>query len=130
MRLLAAVAVLLGPLALATAVPQLEHRVSYDGYRVYRIATHHNAASVKAQLKGFATVPFNLDTDEHLDVAIPPGQISAFESLGLETEVMHEDLGADIAEEGSFAAYRGTETKAASQSQEVIARSRVVLTAV
>ena len=103
----AAAALLLAPLGLASAVPKLERKITYDGYKVYRIATHHDAKSVKSKLASFAAVPFNHNTNEHLDVAIPGGEIAAFEALGFETEVMHEDLGADIREEGAYAAYQG-----------------------
>jgi carboxypeptidase A4 len=92
---------------LASAVPRPERKITYDGYKAFRISTHHDAASVKQKLAPLAAVPFNLDTDEHLDVAISPEAIAAFEALGFETEVMHEDLGADIVEEGTFAPYDG-----------------------
>ncbi len=107
MKFLSAAALLVAPLALAGAVPKLERKINYDGYKVYRISTHHEAESIKSKLASFAAVPFNRNTDEHLDVAIPGGEVAAFEALGFETEVMHEDLGADIREEGTFAAYEG-----------------------
>ena len=103
----AAAALFLAPLSLASAVPKLERKITYDGYKVYRIATHHDAKSVKSKLASFAAVPFNHNTNEHLDVAIPGGEVAAFEALGFETEVMHEDLGADIREESTYAAYQG-----------------------
>jgi carboxypeptidase A4 len=106
MKLLAIV-IYLAPLAVASAVPKLERTITYDGYKAFRISTHHDAAIIKKKLSPLAAVPFNLNTDEHLDVAIPPEEVTAFEALGLETEVIHENLGADIAEEGTFAPYEG-----------------------
>ncbi|KAK3313606.1 hypothetical protein B0H66DRAFT_577562 [Apodospora peruviana] len=103
---------LLVPLALAAAAPKLEKKVSYDGYKVFRISTHHDGAIIKEKLAPFAAVPFNLNTEEHLDVAIPPQDLAAFKALNLETEVLHENLGADIAEEGKFAAYDGPSAQA------------------
>lgn len=106
MKFAAAVALLVAPLVLASAVPKLERKITYDGYKAYRIATHGDGKSVRGKLASFAAVPFNLNTDEHLDVAIPGDEVAAFESLGFETEVLHKDLGADIKEEGVFAPYQ------------------------
>ncbi|KAK3373218.1 hypothetical protein B0T24DRAFT_253180 [Lasiosphaeria ovina] len=105
MKLSSAVIGLLATLALGASVPKLEKKITYSGYRAFRIATHHDAALIKAKLAPLAAVPFNLDTSVHLDVAIPPEEIAAFEALGLETEVLHKDLGADIAAEGKFGTY-------------------------
>src|ERR1041384_3258931 len=57
------------PTALASAVPQLERKMTYDGYKVFRISTHHNPAAIKSKISKFAAIPFNLDNNEHLDVA-------------------------------------------------------------
>ncbi|CAP65163.1 uncharacterized protein PODANS_5_7330 [Podospora anserina S mat+] len=107
MKLSTAISLLAGaaPLVSAAAAPKLERKMNYDGYKAYSIATHHNPAAIKAKLTKFAAIPFNLDNDEHLDIAIPAEEVAAFEALGLETQLMHEDLGADIAEEGTFAPY-------------------------
>lgn len=96
------------PLASAAAVTPLEKKITYDGFKAFRIATHNDAASIKSKIANIAAIPFNLDNSEHLDVAIPADDISKFEKLGLETTVLHEDLGADIAEEGTFAPYEST----------------------
>ena len=98
-------ALLLAPLALASAVPK-ERKVSYDGYKAVRIATHHNATAIKDALASLHTVPFNFNNDDHLDVAIAPEDLKTFEKLGLDTITIHEDLGKDIAEEAKgFAPY-------------------------
>ncbi|KAF9873081.1 zinc carboxypeptidase a [Colletotrichum karsti] len=93
------------PLASAAAITPLEKRITYDGFKAFRIATHNDPASIKAKIANIAAIPFNLDNSEHLDVAIPAEDVSKFEKLGLETQILHEDLGADIAEEGVFAPY-------------------------
>ncbi|KAF6820090.1 Metallocarboxypeptidase A-like protein-like protein 1 [Colletotrichum plurivorum] len=107
MKLLAALSLAL-PLASAAAVTPLEKKITYDGFKAFRIATHNDPATVKQRIAGIAVIPFNLDNSEHLDVAVPAGDISKFEKLGLETTVLHEDLGADIAEEGAFEPYEST----------------------
>ncbi|KAK4164634.1 hypothetical protein QBC43DRAFT_236553 [Cladorrhinum sp. PSN259] len=98
---------LLVPLALASAVPR-ERKNTYAGYKTYSISTHHNPDAVKAKISKFAAIPFNFDNDEHLDVAIPPEEVAAFEALGFDTKILNEDLGADIAKEGKFAPYETT----------------------
>ncbi|KAM7194412.1 hypothetical protein V8F20_007938 [Naviculisporaceae sp. PSN 640] len=113
MKLTSVVAqLLLAPLALAAAAPGVGKKITYDGYKVFRIATHHDAAEVKAQLKDLTAVPFNLNADEHLDIAIAPESLAAFNALELDSEVLHEDLGADIKEEAKFAAYGGVSANA------------------
>ena len=93
---------------LTSAVPK-ESKVSYDGYKAFRISTHNQADAIKAKIASLAAVPFNLNTDEHLDVAIPPKEVQAFEALGLDAAVLTEDLGADIATEGAFGTYESSE---------------------
>lgn len=99
-----AAALLLAPVALAAGVPKVGGK-SYDGYKAYRISTEHDVASVKDKIAPFSAVQFNYDTQEHLDVAIAPEDVAAFEALDLTTRVMSEDLGAEFAEEGKFGTY-------------------------
>ncbi|KAG7288151.1 hypothetical protein NEMBOFW57_007676 [Staphylotrichum longicolle] len=112
MKFTAAALLLVAPLALAGAVPKPERKITYDGYKAYRIATHGDAKSVKGKLASFAVVPFNLNTNEHFDVAIPGDEVAAFEALGFEAEVLHNDLGADIMTEGTFAPYQEVSAQA------------------
>lgn len=83
----------------AAALSPREEKVSYDGFKVYRITTGENLASVQDKLADIEMKPWNMDFSKHIDVAISPDQIEKFESLNLNTIVMHEDLGADIAAE-------------------------------
>ncbi|KAJ0304539.1 hypothetical protein COL516b_005896 [Colletotrichum fioriniae] len=108
MKFLAALSLVL-PLASAAAVAPLEKKITYDGFKAFRISTHNDPASIKKKIANIAAIPFNLDNSEHLDVAIPAGDVSKFEELGLETSILHEDLGADIAEEGTFAPYKSND---------------------
>lgn len=78
-----------------------EEVVSYDGFKVYRIATGDKLASVQEQLSGLDLLTWNIDVSQHMDIAISPDQVDKFETLDLETTIMHEDLGADIAAEYS-----------------------------
>ena len=107
MKSASVLAFLLAPLALAKAVPK-DRAISYDGWKAVRIATHNDAAAIKRKLAGFDTRAFNFDNGEKLDVAIAPEDIDKFEALGLDvTQILHEDLGADIATEGELGSYEG-----------------------
>ena len=74
-------------------------KVSYDGYRAYRIAAHDDIDVIQGQIESFTTVPIDFETLKHIDIAVAPQDIEAFEALDLDVEVIHEDLGADIAGE-------------------------------
>lgn len=78
-----------------------EDVINYDGFKVYRITTGENLASVQEQLSGLDLLTWNIDLSQHMDIAISPDQVSNFEALNLEATVMHDDLGADIAAEYS-----------------------------
>jgi len=100
---------LLASVALGARVPGANGKITYDGYKAYRIHTGPNEAAVKSKVASLpAVINFNLDTAEHLDVVIPPKEVKAFEALKLDAVVLHEDLGADFREEANFAAYEGT----------------------
>lgn len=101
----AAATLLFIQLALATAVPKLDTKITYDGYKAFRIKTDHNTAAIESELSRLSFVPLNLDTDKHIDIAVAPQDVPAFEALKFTTDVMHEDLGADIAKEAAFAPY-------------------------
>ena len=98
-------------LAAATRSPGA---VNYDGYKVVRIptgSTGDNLVSIQNIIDDL-----RLRTLEHptvqganVDIMVPPDQVNQFDekSKGLEVQVLHEDLGADIAGEGEMGAYEG-----------------------
>ena len=88
-------------LASAAALLQREEQVSYDGYKVFRIATGDNLDLVEAQLANLTLQTWNFDVSKHIDVVVSPDQLAAFGALPLETSVMHEDLGASIKAEST-----------------------------
>lgn len=85
----------------AVAVRRADESISYDGYKVFRIATGDNLADVQERIASFSAEPWNRDISQHLDIALAPDQLEEFEALGLNVTVMHEDLGADIAAEST-----------------------------
>lgn len=90
----------------ALAVGAVAERVSYDGWKVFRIETPEDDAGVIAELELLNTVV----EDDHgapgqLQVAVAPEDVDAFVNLGYETIVLEEDLGADIEAEQAFGTY-------------------------
>ena len=92
---------LLLSLASAAAVTSNAKRVSYDGYKVVRVKATAEVDSIIAD-KGLPTW-----AKEHgnIDVLLPPTQLHALDKFS--STVMHEDLGASVAKEAAFEAYRG-----------------------
>ena len=71
----------------------------YDGYRVLRIKTEHELAQVREKLSSLSFEQWNLNTRKYIDISISPEQLAAFEALGLDFKVMHENLGRSLTEE-------------------------------
>jgi murein tripeptide amidase MpaA len=85
--------------SLAAAAPPPVQKVSYDGYKVYRVKTNGHADTIEAKLASVEHQTWNTNTGSHLDILVAPGQVGAFEALGLAHSVMHGDLGASISAE-------------------------------
>lgn len=97
-------------LASAAAVTKPE-RVSYDGYKVFRVAVGDQVAKVNDVVSslGLSTWKGAPRAGAFADIVVPPTKIDAFNGkiIGLDTVTMHEDLGASIAEESNFHTYAG-----------------------
>lgn len=85
----------------------LAARVSYDGYKAFRVMAGENIDQIRDQLSPFDSVSLGCEEghSDHLDIAIPPQSISDFEALDLQATVISDDLGADFAIEGAFEPY-------------------------
>jgi hypothetical protein len=70
----------------------------HDGSRVYRVRAGRQLASIHKRLAGIASDTWD-QAHGNLDVVIPRNQIEAFEALGLNTRILHSDLGESIAKE-------------------------------
>lgn len=93
-------------LALGLLLPLATAKVSYDGYKAFRIDAHDAYDAVESAIADLEFVPLSCESDhETLEVAIAPSSLEAFEGLGLSTTVISEDLGADFAAEGEFEPY-------------------------
>lgn len=88
-----------------------EQKVSYDGWKVFRINGSSNTAIFqdvvdRLQLDVWKGRP---SSGNIVDVSVPPEKLSPFEAStkGCEIEVMHENLGVSIADESKFAIHAG-----------------------
>jgi hypothetical protein len=70
----------------------------HDGSRVYRVRAGRQLASVHKRIAGIASDTWD-QAHGNLDVVIPRDRIEAFEALGLNTRILHSDLGESIAKE-------------------------------
>ena len=107
-------AVLAGLLAAASGTDLRERKVSYDGYKVLRVAVGDDASLIKDIVAELSLTTWKgaPKANAPADIVVPPEQISAFHSRIAEINVttlstMHEDLGAAMAEESSFETYAG-----------------------
>lgn len=97
----------LAPLALASVLPR-EEAISYDGYKVYHVDTHGDSDAVLGALSALPYDQWNDRLQDHIDVSVAREFVPAFEALALNYTVMHEDLGADIAEEAKSVPYESS----------------------
>ncbi|KAF4927553.1 putative metallocarboxypeptidase A [Colletotrichum viniferum] len=70
-------------------------KVNYDGYHVYRVSTANAPSDLQSRLVSFPSI----DLKEFIEVAVPPNDIGGFEALGLDTQLLSNDLGNQIREE-------------------------------
>lgn len=98
--------------ASAAALREREEKISYDGFKVYRVTTGDNLNTVQEELSEFSLQSWNIDISKYMDVAVSPEQIEKFESLSLDKTLMHEDLGADIKAEWDPSASSGLQRRA------------------
>ncbi|KAF2436330.1 hypothetical protein EJ08DRAFT_578292 [Tothia fuscella] len=89
-------ALLLVTTAVNAAILPQQASINYDGYKVLRITGDLGTAQKK-----LSAITFNewAHDASRMDIAVSPDQFDAFKILGLNFEVLHENLGASIATE-------------------------------
>ena len=93
-------------LSAVTAVPHLHPRAAnYEGFKVYRVDTEFE--SVSAKMSGLNFERWNSDTSKHMDFSLSPEEAEKFRQLGLGYEILHQDLGRDLATEGRWSPWKG-----------------------
>jgi murein tripeptide amidase MpaA len=105
------IATTLGFLGLVSGAVLQERKVSYSGTRVVRVSVGNNVDKVNDVISKLSLTTWKGKprAGAFADIVIPPSQQAAFdrEITGLNTVVMHADLGASIAAESDFQAYAG-----------------------
>jgi hypothetical protein len=97
----AILSVALLPLAIATVIPR-EEKIDYSGYQAIRVALPQDDAGFEELISELATHVINPGQGEQLDVVVDQSTIEAVKSLAPDAEVIVEDVGAAIAEEGEL----------------------------
>lgn len=102
--------VTLASLGLASAAT-VAKPVDYTNWKVFRVNVGSNAAKIsdmmsKLQLELWKGKPAS---SEVVDLMVPPSSVKDFETSteGLQTKLMHDNLGLSIANEQSFDVYAG-----------------------
>lgn len=102
--------VTLASLGLASAAT-VAKKVNYDDWKVFRVNVGSDAAKLqdvmtKLQLELWKGKPESSDV---VDLMVPPTAVKDFEAStkSFETKLMHDNLGASIADEQSFSVYAG-----------------------
>jgi hypothetical protein len=113
MRFLRA-ALFVAQLAVGVQVDRLG-RETYHGYKVFRVITDSDPSEFEAQLQSLSAIELSrnrghVDT-HHFDIAVPPESLDAFGALNYNAEILAEDLGADIAQEGELQPFPGQSTR-------------------
>jgi hypothetical protein len=85
----------------ASAIPTRGISLPYSSFKVFRVKTHAHPSVVQEKLSNITFEQWNHDVNSHIDIVLPPDQLPAFAQLGLEYDIMHEDLGASIAAESA-----------------------------
>ena len=102
----AGLASLVSGAALQTSQPK-----SYQGYKVVRLTVGNNVAKINSIIEklDLTTWMGPPKAGRNADIVIPPAQVAAFDAAvaGMDTTVMHADLGLSIDEQTSFNTYAG-----------------------
>ncbi|KAF2227105.1 zinc carboxypeptidase [Elsinoe ampelina] len=87
----------LASLASAAIIPPSSPE-SFDGHKVFRVKTGKSLSHVREKLSSIlpSWEAWNKNVHSHIDLAVAPQHLPAFEGLGLDCTVMHENLGQSI----------------------------------
>lgn len=95
-------------LTAALALAATEQRILYDGYKAYRILTAGEGDALRDKISNLDYVSLSChEVDDYFDIAVAPTHVEEFEALDLPSELITNDLGADITELEVFGDYEG-----------------------
>ncbi|KAK8055890.1 hypothetical protein PG993_001117 [Apiospora rasikravindrae] len=92
-------------LASAAVAPTADEQVVYDGFKIFRVNATEGLPSLKSKIASLAQTLELHSYADHMDVAVAPSDVAAFEALNLPSDIVDEDLGASIAAEGPLVGY-------------------------
>ena len=95
---------------LAASVPQQQRKVDYTGYQSLRISVPEGAREIEEQIEAIAERVLDPGHRGHIDAVVAPDKVAALMSFAPDTEVLIEDVGAAIAEEGDLVSTYAGET--------------------
>ncbi|KAL8770181.1 MAG: hypothetical protein Q9209_004023 [Squamulea sp. 1 TL-2023] len=85
-------------------------KINYDGYKVIRLSVGSSLQKVETLIQNLSLSTWNggPKPNAEVDVVVPADKVKEFESSTAEMQktVMHENLGASIAQESDFSDYR------------------------
>lgn len=91
--------------------PKVGNRVSYKDDKAIRLRVGDNVSKVKRMIRDLSLSTWNgaPEANEYVDIVVPQSKFAAFmtSTESMDTEIMHEDLGASIEKEAKYGAYSG-----------------------
>ncbi|KAI1503377.1 zinc carboxypeptidase [Biscogniauxia marginata] len=104
---------LVAPLAVAVQFDR-RGRQTYDGYKVFRVITQGDSSAFESELESLSAIELTRNhghiDEQHFDIAVPPESLAAFDALNYTADVLTEDLGVELAQEGELEPYPGLDT--------------------
>ncbi|PSN61179.1 carboxypeptidase-like protein A1 precursor [Corynespora cassiicola Philippines] len=91
--------------AFGAIVPRDNEKVDYSGFKLLRLSLPEATAEVEAQIEELAAHVLNPGKTAKIDVVVSPENVDAVNALAAESEVINEDVGAIIEEEGEMGIY-------------------------
>ena len=96
--------------ALASAVA-VSRKVDYSGYKVVRLDIGEKLSKVESLIDSLGLSTWNGGPKENskVDIVVPASKVADFDAdtKDFDSHVMHEDLGASIAQEADYPVYAG-----------------------
>ncbi len=87
-------------------------KADYDGYQVIRLQVGDNLAKVQSLIKTLSLSTWNgkAKANSEVDIVVPAAVTEQFEAdiAGLNSQIMHANLGESIAQEANYPVYEGT----------------------
>lgn len=123
--------VVLSTLVACGSARAVESKVSYDGYKVFRVPVVDDGSHIQSVMDTLKVISWQPPTRKgaFADIQVAPSQLEAFNKAmqGHEVITMHENLGNSIAEEGTFHAYAGMYETAMDRWRRVRREHKVVV---